>query len=144
MDLEENEANMAAYKESFPELLQEMIKNNQISTELINEGVSFDVYFLAYNNAILAQQLVNKEELAVLIVQKLKEKIHLWKTESQNFWNDYFNFLFKKGIPMAFSLPDGIQFMGIIQGVTHDGKLQVMLEDDSVTFFNIKEIQMLF
>ncbi|MFD1604927.1 hypothetical protein ACFSJW_05620 [Flavobacterium artemisiae] len=65
-NLEENEANMAAYKESFPQLLQEMIKNNQISTELINEGVSFDVYFLAYNNAILAQQLVDKQELAVL------------------------------------------------------------------------------
>jgi hypothetical protein len=65
-NLEENEANMVAYKESFPELLQEMIKNNQISTELINEGVSFDVYFLAYNNAILAQQLVDKQELAVL------------------------------------------------------------------------------
>lgn len=43
-----------------------MIKNDQISTELIGEGVKFDVYFLAYNNAILAQQLVDKEELAVL------------------------------------------------------------------------------
>ncbi|AXB57143.1 hypothetical protein [Flavobacterium fluviale] len=65
-NLEETDANRIAYKESFPDLLKEMIKNDQISTELINEGVSFDVYFLAYNNAILAQQVVNKEELAVL------------------------------------------------------------------------------
>jgi hypothetical protein len=65
-NLEENPANQLAYKESFPVLLKGMIKNNQISTDLISEGVSFDVYFLAYNNAILAQQLVDKEELAVL------------------------------------------------------------------------------
>ncbi len=65
-NLEETDANRIAYKESFPDLLKEMIKNDQISTELINEGVSFDVYFLAYNNAILAQQVVDKQELAVL------------------------------------------------------------------------------
>lgn len=65
-NLEENDENKLAYKDSFPDLLKEMIKNNQISTELIDEGVKFDVYFLAYNNAILAQQLVDKEELAVL------------------------------------------------------------------------------
>lgn len=65
-NLEENDANKTSYKESFPDLLKEMIKNDQISTALIDEGVTFDVYFLAYNNAILAQQLVNKEELAVL------------------------------------------------------------------------------
>ncbi|WP_281234534.1 hypothetical protein [Flavobacterium gelatinilyticum] len=65
-NLEENDSNRATYKESFPDLLREMIKNDQISASLIDEGVTFDVYFLAYNNAILAQQLVNKEELAVL------------------------------------------------------------------------------
>lgn len=65
-NLEENDANKAAYKDSFPDLLKEMIQNNQISSELIDEGVKFDVYFLAYNNAILAQQLVDKEELAAL------------------------------------------------------------------------------
>ncbi|OIV41453.1 hypothetical protein [Flavobacterium johnsoniae] len=65
-NLEENDENKLAYKDSFPDLLKEMIKNNQISTELIDEGVKFDVYFLAYNNAILAQQLVDKEELAAI------------------------------------------------------------------------------
>ncbi|MFB9079752.1 hypothetical protein ACFFWB_20485 [Flavobacterium procerum] len=69
-----NDANKQAYKESFPDLLKEMIKNNQISTELIDEGVSFDVYFLAYNNVILAQQLVDKQELAVLEGAKEENK----------------------------------------------------------------------
>jgi hypothetical protein len=65
-NLEENDTNKLTYKESFPDLLKEMIKNDQISRALIEEGVKFDVYFLAYNNAILAQRIIDKEELAVL------------------------------------------------------------------------------
>jgi len=65
-NLEENDTNKLTYKESFPDLLKEMIKNDQISSALIAEGVTFDVYFLAYNNAILAKKLVDQEELAVL------------------------------------------------------------------------------
>jgi hypothetical protein len=65
-NLEGTDANKLAYKDTFPDLLKEMVKNDQISPELIEEGVKFDVYFLSYNNIILAQQLVDKEELAVL------------------------------------------------------------------------------
>jgi len=65
-NLEGTEVNKLAYKDTFPDLLKEMVKNDQISPSLIEEGVKFDVYFLSYNNIILAQQLVDKEELAVL------------------------------------------------------------------------------
>ena len=65
-NLEGTDANKLAYKDTFPELLKEMVKNDQISPELIEEGVKFDVYFISYNNIILAQQLVDKEELAVI------------------------------------------------------------------------------
>lgn len=74
-NLEENDTNKLTYKESFPDLLKEMIKNDQISKALIEEGVKFDVYFLAYNNAILAQRIVDKEELAVLENSDSKEKV---------------------------------------------------------------------
>lgn len=65
-NLEGDEANKLAAANSFPDLLKEMIKNDQISSELIGEGVTFDVYFLAYNNVILAKRTVDKEELAIL------------------------------------------------------------------------------
>ena len=65
-NLEGTDANKLAYKDTFHELLKEMVKNDQISPELIEEGVKFDVYFISYNNIILAQQLVDKEELAVI------------------------------------------------------------------------------
>ncbi|MBP4138500.1 hypothetical protein [Flavobacterium geliluteum] len=65
--LEENESNKLTYSNSFPNLLVQMIKNNQISKSLIEEGVTFDVYFLARNNTIIAQKIIGKEELAVLL-----------------------------------------------------------------------------
>jgi len=65
-NLEGTDANKLAYKDTFPDLLKEMVKNDQISPSLIEEGVKFDVYFISYNNIILAQQLVDKEELAVI------------------------------------------------------------------------------
>ena len=45
---------------------------------------------------------------------------------------------------MAFSFPDGNQFMGIIQGVNLSGKLEVKLENEIIETFGIKEIQLLY
>ena len=58
-------------------------------------------------------------------------------------WDKYHKKLFKKGIPMPFE-KDGGKFMGIIQGVTKSGNLELLLEDDSITEYKIKEIQMLY
>ena len=39
---------------------------------------------------------------------------------------------------------DDKKFMGIIQGVTRSGNLELLLEDDSMAEFKIKELQMLY
>lgn len=94
--------------------------------------------------AVISGETFDKNELAVLIVEKIKEKIDLWQTSVQSFWTDYFDSLFKKGIPMPFRNLNNENFMGIIQGVSPIGKLQVLLEDDSVAEFDIKEVKMLY
>jgi BirA family biotin operon repressor/biotin-[acetyl-CoA-carboxylase] ligase len=45
---------------------------------------------------------------------------------------------------MPFSNQMKQNFMGIIRGVSSVGKLQVLLEDDTIAEFDIKEIQMLY
>jgi BirA family biotin operon repressor/biotin-[acetyl-CoA-carboxylase] ligase len=45
---------------------------------------------------------------------------------------------------MPFKNLENKNFMGIIQGVSSVGKIQILLEDDSVSEFDIKEIQMLY
>ncbi|CAD0003409.1 hypothetical protein [Flavobacterium chungangense] len=72
-NLEETDENKLAYSKSFPDLLKGMIENNQISKELIDEDVKFDVYLLAYNNSIIAKQLIGKEELVTFTGSAVKK-----------------------------------------------------------------------
>lgn len=72
-NLEETDENKLAYGKSFPDLLKGMIENNQISKELIDEDVKFDVYLLAYNNSIIAKQLIGKEEWAAFTGSAVKK-----------------------------------------------------------------------
>jgi BirA family biotin operon repressor/biotin-[acetyl-CoA-carboxylase] ligase len=86
----------------------------------------------------------DKDSLPFLIIKEIKEKIELWETNSIIFWEQYFNSLFRKGVPMPFKNLQNQNFMGIIQGVSSIGKIQILLEDDSVSEFDTKEVQMLY
>ncbi|MDW8852955.1 biotin--[acetyl-CoA-carboxylase] ligase [Flavobacterium sp. MMLR14_040] len=94
--------------------------------------------------AVITGNTFDKDILPALIIDKIQEKIRLWETNSADFWKQYFNTLFKKGVPMPFKNGAGRNFMGIIQGVSYIGKIQILLEDDSVAEFDIKEVQMLY
>jgi BirA family biotin operon repressor/biotin-[acetyl-CoA-carboxylase] ligase len=45
---------------------------------------------------------------------------------------------------MTFEIPSGHRFMGIIQQVNKNGQLEVLLENDQVRSFDMKEVKMLF
>ncbi|MGO4770326.1 hypothetical protein ACEN2I_01580 [Flavobacterium sp. W22_SRS_FK3] len=62
-DLKQNEGNRLKATKTFPALLTEMIKKDQVSKELVEENVRFDVYFLANDNTVLAKEVINKEEI---------------------------------------------------------------------------------
>ena len=94
--------------------------------------------------SVITKSTFDKDIFPALIIEKIQEKITLWENNSTDFWKQYFNTLFKKGIPMPFKNLAGQNFMGIIQGVSSIGKIQILLEDDSVSEFDIKEIQMLY
>ena len=130
-------------------LIENTIKSDGRIVSVVGIGINvnqtdFSELPTASSLAVISGRTFNKEELAILIVEKMKEKIQLWKISSENFWNDYFNFLFKKGIPTAFRDNKNQDFMGIIQGVSPIGKLQVLLEDNSVAEYEIKEVKMLY
>ena len=130
-------------------LIENTLKSDGRIVSVVGIGINvnqtdFDELPNASSLAVISGKTFDKEELAILIVEKLKEKIQSWNTSAQIFWEDYFNFLFKKGIPTAFRDNNNQDFMGIIQGVSPFGKLQVLLEDDSVAEFEIKEVKMLY
>lgn len=84
------------------------------------------------NAVMLAIMAVVKRNLAALMNKK-----------DTALWEAYHKMLFKKDMPMPFE-SRGKKFMGIIRGVTHNGSLQVLLEDDTMASYSIKEIQMLY
>ncbi|WP_119789804.1 hypothetical protein [Flavobacterium anhuiense] len=62
-DLEQNEVNKSASVISFPKLIKVMIDKDEIPRQLIEEGVQFDVYFLADDNTVLEKETLTGESL---------------------------------------------------------------------------------
>jgi BirA family biotin operon repressor/biotin-[acetyl-CoA-carboxylase] ligase len=77
-------------------------------------------------------------------VVSLKSKIVLLNTKDfSSLETSYLKVLYKKNIPTMFKDRKGVLFMGIIRGISMDGKLQVALEDETLREFGIKEISLL-
>lgn len=130
-------------------LIENSIKSDGTIISVVGLGLnvnqtSFENLPKASSLAVISGATFDQEELLVLIGTGIEQKIALWKQFPATLWDSYINNLYKKGVPMAFSAQNGTNFMGIIQGVSDIGKLQIMLEDDSVVAFDIKEIQMLY
>ena len=91
------------------------------------------------------QQEFNIDILLNRIIFQIKKNCSLIiSNQEEKLWKEFHKYLFKLNVPMPFEDADKNRFMGIIQLVTKDGKLQVVFEDDSVKTFGIKEIQMLY
>jgi BirA family biotin operon repressor/biotin-[acetyl-CoA-carboxylase] ligase len=60
------------------------------------------------------------------------------------YWERYHELLYKRGVVSVFEDVNGNQFVGKICAVTHEGKLQLELENNTLSFFDLKEIKMLY
>jgi len=79
-----------------------------------------------------------------IIFQIKKNCSWILSNQSDKLWQEYHKHLFKINVPMAFEDANLNKFMGIIKGVSPEGRLEVAVEDDSVKSFGIKEVQILF
>ena len=84
------------------------------------------------------------EELLQELCQSIKQFVLKMNFDSESIWNLYHQKLFKIGVPMAFEDKNGMKFMGIIQQVSQQGLLNILLENDAVVQFGIKEVKMLY
>ena len=65
--LDQNEGNKLASSISFVKLIRSMIEKDQIPGQLIEEGVQFDVYFLANDNTVLDKEELTGESLKYIL-----------------------------------------------------------------------------
>lgn len=97
----------------------------------------------ASSMAVMADKQFDKEEIMLAIAQQLQQNVFDLESKKQMLWQQYHNVLFKKGVPMPFE-KNGHKFMGIIHKVTSNGQLEVLLEDDTLAHYGIKEVQLLY
>jgi BirA family biotin operon repressor/biotin-[acetyl-CoA-carboxylase] ligase len=130
-------------------LIENSIKSAGTIHSIVGLGLNvnqtnFDNLPKASSLAVICKTSFDKEAILFSIIENLEKNIQSWNQNSESKWADYTNTLFKKGIPMPFSDQNNQNFMGIIQGVNPIGKLEVLLENDSVYEYDLKEIQMLY
>ena len=130
-------------------LIENSFKSNGTINSIIGLGlnvnqIDFDNLPKASSMKVICETTFDKQEVLLMIVEKIEQNSSLWNQKSEEIRTDFTNRLFKKGIPMPFSDQKNQKFMGIIQGISAIGKLEVLLEDNSVSEYGIKEIQMLY
>jgi BirA family transcriptional regulator, biotin operon repressor / biotin---[acetyl-CoA-carboxylase] ligase len=130
-------------------LIENSIKSNGNINSIVGLGLNvnqtnFEHLPKGSALAVISNTTFDKQEILLKIIKKLKQNIRSWNQNKDFMWADYTKKLFKKGIPMPFSEQNQKHFMGIIQGVSSTGKLEILLEDDSIADYDIKEIQMLY
>ncbi|WP_367768634.1 biotin--[acetyl-CoA-carboxylase] ligase [Flavobacterium sp. WC2421] len=130
-------------------LIENSIKSDGNLSSIVGLGLNinqtnFDNLPKASSIAKICEASFDKEKVLYSIIDKIKQNTDKLKNDSDSMWEEYVNLLFKKGVPMPFKDGLGKNFMGIIQGVSTSGNLQVLLEDDSIAEYSLKEIQMLY
>lgn len=140
---------MAEQKKVGGILIENSLKPNNTFTAVVGFGLNlnqtdFDLLPRANSLTNITGQVYDVETMAEDFVKALKLLLNLFPKQAATAWIQYDELLFKKGKPAAFELSDGIRFMGIIQKVTREGKLAVLLEDDNVVHYGLKEVKLLY
>jgi len=131
-------------------LIENVIKQQDIEGSII--GIGLNVNQTQFSNLPLASSLknltgtlFNVEELLARIVEQLKYYFDKLEQEKHDYIKRaYEALLFRRHKPSTFKDIDGHLFSGFIQGVNNNGTLQILLEDDIIKEFELKEIQLLY
>ncbi len=113
-------------------------------------GIGLNINQTNFDNLPKASSLKNIthqdydiDTLLEKIVTKIENNSNKLKNNDVDcFWNDYESYLFKKGKPTVFEDINKQRFMGIINGVNRIGQLEIVLEDDSLKCFEVKQLVM--
>lgn len=121
------------------------IKNTIIGIGLNVNQVIFPEFLNNATSLKLETDLAsNLDDLLKVILKSLQKNISLLAAKEYTFLEQrYLEVLYKKNIPSMFKNTRDEIFMGIIIGISKDGKLQIQLENDSIKEFGVKEVSFL-
>ncbi len=141
---------MSANKKIAGILIENIIKSDNSINSIIGIGLNVNqTNFDDLPNASSIKNIKNQDFDKEIVLNKILELIQknileLEKNNQNQLWEFYNDKLFKKGKIMPFENNSQEKFMGIIQKVSHSGKLQLLVENDIIQEFEIKEIAMIY
>lgn len=130
-------------------LIENQVKKTKIVSSVVGIGLNVnDINFKTLPNATSMQSKTkvnyNLNEVFDVLIKKIIQKLELLDAQKlPNVVSDYEDLLFKREKVMVFESAHGELFNGIIKGISKTGKLLVLLENDIIKSFKLKEIKML-
>ncbi|MCF8715875.1 biotin--[acetyl-CoA-carboxylase] ligase [Joostella atrarenae] len=131
-------------------LIESIIKNGEMSASIIGIGLNLNqTTFDGVTNASSLKSITgihyNKEEVMSKIVEMIK-KYETWVVDRAllKIKETFENHLFRKDKPSTFKLANGELIMGFIKGVAVNGCLIVLMEDNIIKEFDLKELKLLY
>jgi len=131
-------------------LIENVIKLNSLSNSIIGIGLNvnqteFENLPQASSLRLITGRIFDLDEVLHVILRNFK---HYFKILKQGEYgiikSEYEAVLFRKDKPSTFRDSEGCVFSGFIKSVSFYGNLQVMLEDNLVKEYDLKEITLLY
>jgi BirA family transcriptional regulator, biotin operon repressor / biotin---[acetyl-CoA-carboxylase] ligase len=141
---------MAENKKIAGILIENTIKENGEIDSIVGIGLNVNqTNFENLPKASSLKNIMNQDydidciiETIVFEIEKNIDQLNL--NQIDFFWKKYNSILFKKGRPTLFEESNKQRFLGIIDGVNQEGKLKIVLENDTIATYGIKEITMIY
>ncbi len=131
-------------------LIENVIKQNNLSNTII--GIGLNVNQTEFSHLPKASSLksitgyvFDLEEVLHALIKNLKHYFKILKRgDYLTLKAAYESYLFRKDKPSTFKDAEGLVFSGYIKNVSLFGNLQLLLEDDIIKEFDLKEITLLY
>lgn len=130
-------------------LVENMVKQNSIKESVIGIGLNVNQdTFKNLPNATSIKKIkgavFNIDELLNDLVNNIKKQfIDFNQSKIDLIFRQYEDVLYRMNIPSTFKNSEGDVFTGFIKGVNNLGRLKVLLEDNLIKSYSIKDISLM-
>ncbi|NCO62865.1 MAG: biotin--[acetyl-CoA-carboxylase] ligase [Flavobacteriales bacterium] len=131
-------------------LIENVIKQNRFKASIIGVGLNvnqtnFEDLPKATSLKLLTGTTFSLDEVLHTMIKFLKYYFMILRKEEYFFLKqEYESYLFRKNKPSTFKDAEGSVFSGIIKGISNAGNLRVLIEDDIVKEFDLKDVSLLY
>jgi len=131
-------------------LIENVIKQDSLCESIIGVGLNINqTEFNDFPNAsslkIISGTFYNLDEVLQTMISHLKNYFSVLRSGDLELLKaEYEALLFRKNKPSTFKDSEGVTFSGFIKGISNTGNLQVLLEDNIIKEFSLKELSLLY